>query len=88
MWVITIIAGLYFAVNTIEPLYDRYVNNPIIRTIKTTNFPIEKIDFPAVTICSNNKVGIDIDIDILKLNQINHLFLYISDNAITAQFYC
>ena len=56
LWLITISAGFAFSVIVINPLYDRFFNNPIIRSIESNNYPIENISFPAVTICSNNKV--------------------------------
>ena len=34
----------------------KWVNFPTITTILQTNYPISKIPFPAVTICSNNRV--------------------------------
>ena len=34
----------------------KWINFPTITTILQTNFPISEITFPAVTICSNNKV--------------------------------
>ena len=39
-----------------EPLYVKWVKSPTVTTIEETNFPIWNINFPAVTICSNNKV--------------------------------
>ena len=38
------------------PQYNKWMYNPIIRSIEDNYYPIEKINFPAVTICSNNKV--------------------------------
>ena len=56
LWLIAISAGFAFSVIVITPLYDRFFNNPIIRSIESDNYPINNISFPAVTICSNNKV--------------------------------
>ena len=55
-WIAFIIAGIVFAGFVFTPLYNKWMYTPIIRSIETTNYPIENIDFPAVTICSNNKV--------------------------------
>ena len=38
------------------PQYNKWMYNPIIRSIEDTYYPIGEINFPAVTICSNNKV--------------------------------
>ena len=51
-----ITAGFVIAGFVFTPLYNKWMYTPIIRSIETTNYPIENIDFPAVTICSNNKV--------------------------------
>lgn len=40
----------------IFPITQKWRESPTYVTIADTNFPIWKIDFPAVTICSNNKV--------------------------------
>ncbi len=38
------------------PQFTKMKNSPFITSVETTNHPIWNIDFPAVTICSNNKV--------------------------------
>ena len=55
-WIAFIIGGIVLAGFVFTPLYNKWMYTPIIRSIETTNYPIENIDFPAVTICSNNKV--------------------------------
>ena len=45
-------AGIIF-----KPLYNKYTDNPILRSVDDINYPIENINFPAITICSNNKVN-------------------------------
>ena len=40
----------------ILPIYTKWVENPTITSPVSTNYPIWNIDFPAITICSNNKV--------------------------------
>ena len=55
-WTVFITAGFVLAGFVFTPLYNKWMYTPIIRSIETTNYPIENIDFPAVTICSNNKV--------------------------------
>ena len=41
------------------PIMNKYIESPTIISPKTTNYPIWNIYFPAVTICSNNKVMSD-----------------------------
>ena len=38
------------------PIYTKYRDFPTVTTVIETNYPVYKVDFPAVTICSNNKV--------------------------------
>ena len=40
----------------ISPIYNKWQDNPTIVSPKSTNYKIWNIYFPAVTICSNNKV--------------------------------
>ena len=40
----------------IMPIAQKWRDSPTYVTIADTNFPIWEVDFPAVTICSNNKV--------------------------------
>ena len=40
----------------ILPIYQKYVDFPTVTTVIETNYPVYKVDFPAVTICSNNKI--------------------------------
>ena len=53
-----IIGGLAVGVIVMEPVYTKLVNVPMMTSIKTKSYPIWNIDFPAVTICSNNKIVI------------------------------
>jgi hypothetical protein len=48
--------GLAFAGSFMYPLYIKLVGAPTITSVETTNFEIYNINFPAVTICSNNKI--------------------------------
>lgn len=40
----------------IQPIYEKWQLNPTITSPASTNYPIWNVYFPAVTICSNNKV--------------------------------
>ena len=83
LWLLTIAAGFTFAIIVITPLYNRFTNNPIIRSIESNNYPIKNITFPAVTICSNNKV-------MQKSKLYLHLYklFYSSGNGIQTEFHC
>lgn len=38
------------------PIYNKWQVVPTVTSVDTTNYPIWNIYFPAVTICSNNKI--------------------------------
>ena len=56
-WVPVIIGGFVMVCIIFAPLYNKFRDKPIIRSVEDLHYPIENIDFPAVTICSNNKVN-------------------------------
>lgn len=56
IWVTACILGIVFAVILIMLVYERFQSTPTITTVETNNFPIWNVQFPAVTICNNNKV--------------------------------
>ena len=56
LWLLLCVASIVFGCFLSYPVLMKWVNFPTITTILQTNFPISEIPFPAVTICSNNKV--------------------------------
>lgn len=46
--------SLFFFTTTI---YDSFVLNPLITTLYDTVYPVKNIPFPAVSICSNNRIS-------------------------------
>ena len=55
-WLCTIVAGLVLMFIFINPIFTKWQTNPTIVSPQSTNYPIWNIYFPAITICSNNKV--------------------------------
>ena len=55
-WFCNIVAGLVLMFIFINPIYTKWSTNPTIVSPESTNYAIWNIYFPAVTICSNNKV--------------------------------
>ena len=55
-WFCCIVAGLVLMFIFINPIYTKWSTNPTIVSPESTNYAIWNIYFPAVTICSNNKV--------------------------------
>ena len=56
IWLVLCIGSLLLCGYIIAPIYTKWQNNPTITSIASTNYAIWNIHFPAVTICSNNKV--------------------------------
>ena len=56
LWCILCISSIVSFCFLSYPVLMKWINFPTITTILQTNFPISEITFPAVTICSNNKV--------------------------------
>ena len=40
----------------VQPIVEKYETSPTFTSIDETNYHISNIEFPAVTICSNNKI--------------------------------
>ena len=57
LWIPFTIGGFIMVGIIFTPQYNKYMDNPILRSVDDTNYPIENINFPAITICSNNKVN-------------------------------
>jgi len=53
---LTIVSFLIFGGYVMRPIYNKWQIVPTITSVETTNYPIWNIYFPAVTICSNNKI--------------------------------
>lgn len=55
-WLCCILGGMGLMFVFIRPIYQKWLDNPTIVSPDSTNYPIWNIYFPAITICSNNKV--------------------------------
>ena len=58
-WGLFFIGSIILAVFLMIPILNKYLESPTIISPNTTNYPIWNIYFPAVTICSNNKLMAD-----------------------------
>ena len=56
LWLMLCMLSLSLGAYMIWDVVQKYDNNPVIISIEETNYPVYKVQFPAVTICSNNKV--------------------------------
>ena len=57
LWIVLCILSLCLGAYMIWGLVEKFDTNPIITSIEETNYPVYKVQFPAVTICSNNRIS-------------------------------
>ena len=50
-WMITVCIALICTSYQVVNLYNQWVDDPVVTTLKTISLPVEDIDFPAVTLC-------------------------------------
>ena len=51
-WIFTVLCGIVLASYLSVTAYMDWKNNPVLTTVVSTGYPIENIEFPAVTICA------------------------------------
>ena len=54
-WMIVVVAFLTLGIFLTIRIVNKWQTSPIITTIESTNYPLSKVPFPAVTICPNYK---------------------------------
>ena len=59
LWVVIVILAFIIAILMTVAAYNSWQADPVLTSVGTTGFPIEEVDFPAITICSQ---GISDDI--------------------------
>ena len=56
IWVLLFAGGVYYGYLLYTPILDDWFYNPAIHDVEKTDFYVKELPFPAVTICSNNKI--------------------------------
>lgn len=56
IWLVALCLGTVFAILLMGLIWDRFKRTPTITTVETNNYAIWNVEFPAVTVCNNNKV--------------------------------
>ena len=67
LWIILVIGMMVLSVFIIIPVYEKYENTPTVTTVSDTYHPVWNLNFPAITICSNNRI-IESQLDKLLLS--------------------
>ncbi len=53
LWLCLMVLAIILASLVVLSLLENWQQNPIVTTIETTNYPVQKIPFPAITVCVN-----------------------------------
>ena len=56
LWFILFCFACYYGYLLYTPFLDTWFNEPTVIATDQADFPVEKLPFPAITICSNNKI--------------------------------
>lgn len=57
MWIVIHIFGAGSLLFLTTASYESFIQNPLITTLHDTVYPIKNIPFPAVSVCSNNRIS-------------------------------
>jgi len=55
IWFLLWVGSIGLCFYGMQPIYQKWQNSPTITSIEDTNYAVWNINFPAVTVCSNNK---------------------------------
>ena len=56
LWFVLFGFACYYGYLLYTPFLDTWNNEPTVIAVDQADFPIDKVPFPAITICSNNKI--------------------------------
>ena len=56
LWIVLVLSALTFAVFLSCNIYKTWQENPILTTVATTSYPIEKLEYPTITICPQGEI--------------------------------
>ena len=56
IWLLLFSGGVYYGYLLYTPILDDWYYHPVIHDVEKTDFYVKDLPFPAITICSNNKI--------------------------------
>ena len=56
MWFILFSGGVYYGYLLYTPILHNWFYHPVVHDVEKTDFFVKELPFPAITICSNNKI--------------------------------
>ena len=57
LWLILVLVFGFMAFVISMPLLNNFLDNPVLTTVHTSGYPIEKVQFPSITICGQGSVN-------------------------------
>lgn len=57
LWLVLVLVLGYLGFVLSKPLLDNFRDNPVLTTVHTSGHPIEKVEFPSITICGQGMVN-------------------------------
>ncbi|XP_049694451.2 sodium channel protein Nach isoform X1 [Helicoverpa armigera] len=57
IWIVTLVVGLICSISLVWLTFDKYYSAPLVTTQLPEGTPVNKIIFPAVGICTNNRIS-------------------------------
>ena len=61
LWIVIVTLALLFAIKLSITAYDNWKSNPVLTSVGTTGYPIEKVKYPSITICPQGSANDIVD---------------------------
>ena len=92
LWFLFVTSALIFAVLSSLSAYQKWIDEPILTSVSTTAYPVQKVPFPSITICPQGAANDIVDAAIFKqfvdyLEEKNLSYDDLSDNEIRDETY-
>ena len=88
LWIIIVIVAIYIALSLSITAYVDWQDNPVLTSVGSTGYPIEKVPFPSITICAQGSVKEIVDAALVKqfreyIESIGKVYSQLSDEEIS-----
>lgn len=57
MWLLVFVSGIFFSGYYCQQMWNKWEISPVLMSLDSNRYPLKNIPFPAVTMCSVNKVS-------------------------------
>lgn len=59
-WILVVACGVFLAVLLSYQAWDDWKSNPVLTSVSSTGLPLRKVDYPAITLCSQGIIQVRI----------------------------